>query len=135
MSGKHPKNQDSGFDKRAYKLDLVKALLQETFKIIAEEEKRLGKDFATELATDYLGSYVASLVTGALKSPAIDLELTEEAQYRKAYQLFLAQKQEVQSAIEQAFSTAFQAFNPDTIPEYECKIECIDDGISAGVDN
>jgi hypothetical protein len=127
---------DEGFDLDTYRKDMVRALLQEIFTLVSAHEKTHGKEFATQMVVDLLGSYVSTCVYNALVSPLRTLATTDEDKIAEAGRTAYGDmKGLIESAVGQGFETAFHAFNPKVYPDFQCDVMPIAEGKDVGKNN
>lgn len=126
------KKKNSEIDPLAYRTDLVKALVGETLKMIKAERKEFGQEFCDQVILDLVASLIASGLHGVLERGSISGPV--QGRYETTMRDFREFKTGVQGAVEVAFEQAFTMWNPNTFPDYECKITCIESGeVKGGV--
>lgn len=128
MSKKYPKSvTDPDFDTTAYGKDLTKTLMVEMFKILEEERKQHGSEFGNRIMMNFLASYMTTIVFNVLKKGAMSSSDPNE-QYRVTHAAFAETKQNIEECVGQAFSNAFNLFDPSRMPDYQCTVQLLDDG-------
>lgn len=129
MSDKKFKQLNPDFNLNQYKKDLTQSLIVEMFKIIEGEELLYGPDFGTEIKANFLASFISTLVYRSLTPKDADTAIDNNSRYQVTLKSFEETKEIVRRTVEEGFSAGFQAFNPGTIPDYQCEITLLDPGI------
>ncbi len=137
MKKKYPtKLTDPDFDVTAYGKDLTATLMTEFFKIVDAEDRSHGKEFAEKLLLDFLASYICTMVYNSVTySQDYEPNMTKEQIFEKTASLFSSTKKGIEEAIEHGFTKAFEEFDPEAFPEYQCNINCLSTGYEDGSTN
>lgn len=117
-----------------HKIDTTHKMVKNVFDTLQEELHLYGPETADDILVSFLASVVSTLVFTSLQAPADADDNPEKALQIVRGQLEHA-KTLIQMSITGGFEAAFKSMNPNTTPEYECDIICVDNGIDTGVNN
>lgn len=135
MSDKKFKQLNPDFNLSKYKKELTESLVVEMIKIIDAEEKLYGSEFGMDVKASLLASFISTLVYRSLTPREADTAISDTRKYEVTLKSFEETKEIIRRTIEEGFSYGFQAFNPGTVPDYQCEITLLDPGVPGSSNN
>lgn len=104
-------DNDDGFDLHQYQSDTINVMTNELFKLVRDQEREFGKEFADNTITRILSSIVATIVYQTLRTEG----LAGEEQY-------LSTKLRMEEAVSAGFAAAFLNLEPNSRAEFVCQV-------------